>query len=128
MSNSPLTARLRSFRYAFAGVRTLFATQANFRIHAVAALVVVATGALLHVSQADWLWLTAAIVGVWVTEAFNTALEFLADAVATDPHPLIGKAKDCAAAAVLLAAFGAVIIGLLVLGPPLIRLLAGGAS
>lgn len=116
------SARLCSFRYAFAGVRTLFATQPNFRIHAAVAVVVIAAGALLHVSQADWLWLTAAIIGVVVTEAFNSALEFLADAVSTDHHPLIGKAKDCAAAAVLLATLGAVVIGLLVLGPYLTTL------
>ena len=119
MINRWLISRLRSFRYAFAGVRTLFATQPNFRIHAVAALVVIATGALLQISCADWLWLTVAIVGVWVTEAFNTALGFLSDAVSTDHHPLIGKAKDCAAAAVLLAAFGAVAVGILIFGPHL---------
>lgn len=115
-----ITAHLHSFRYALAGMRTLFATQPNFRIHAVVAVVVLSAGALLHVSQADWLWLTAAIIGVMVTEAFNSALEFLADAVTTGHHPLIGKAKDCAAAAVLLAALGAVVIGLLALGPHLL--------
>ena len=120
MNNALLTARLRSFRYAFAGLRTMFATQTNFRIHAVVATLVIAASALLQVSRADWLWLTVAIVGVWVVEAFNTALEFLADAVSKDHHPLIGKAKDCAAAAVLLAALGAVVIGLLVLGPYLL--------
>ena len=117
-----LAARLRSFAYAFAGVRTLFATQPNFRFHAFAALLVIAGGLALRVTLADWLWLTAAIAGVLVTEALNTALEFLADAVSTDHHPLIGKAKDCAAAAVLLAALGAVGLGLLVFGPHLLAL------
>ncbi len=119
---SALAARLRSFAYAFAGLRTLFATQPNFRIHAFAAVAVAAAGWALRVTLADWLWLTAAIAGVLVTEALNTALEFLADAVSTDHHPLIGKAKDCAAAAVLLAALGAVVVGLLVFGPHLLAL------
>jgi diacylglycerol kinase len=57
----------------------------------------------------------------------NTGLEFLADAITTETHPLIGKAKDAAAGAVLLAAIGAVVIGLIVLGPPLLERL-GAAS
>ncbi len=95
----------------------MFATQPNFRIHLAAAAIVTTSGFVLRVSTNDWLWLTAAIAGVRITEAANTALEFLADAVSTDHHPLIGKAKDCAAAAVLLAGADAVVIGLLVLGP-----------
>jgi diacylglycerol kinase (ATP) len=122
MPRATLAARLRSFAYAFAGVRTLFATQVNFRIHTVAAALVLAAGLALRVTLAGWLWLTAAIAGVLVTEAFNTALEFLADAVSTERHPLIGRAKDCAAAAVLLAAVAALVIGLLVLGPPVLAL------
>jgi len=117
-----LAARLRSFAYAFAGVRTLFATQPNFRIHTFAALLVVVGGLALRVTLADWLWLTAAIAGVLVTEALNTALEFLADAVSTDHHPLIGKAKDCAAGAVLLSALGAAVIGIVVFGPQVLAL------
>lgn len=116
-------ARLRSFRYALIGLRTLLATQPNFRIHAVAALTIATIGVILHVSRTDWLWLTIAVVGVMGAEAFNTALEFLADAVSPARHPLIGRAKDCAAAGVLLAASGAIIIGLLVLGPPVLALL-----
>ena len=119
-----LTARLRSFRYAFAGLQTLVATQPNFRIHLLVAALVVTAAAMLHVSRADWLWLTVAICGVLVAEAFNTALEFLADAVSTEHHPLIGKTKDCAATAVLLTALGAFVIGILVLGPYLLQIVS----
>ncbi len=120
--HSAFTARLRSFRFAVAGVRTLFATQPNFRIHAGAAVATIASGVLLHVSLEEWRWLIAAIVGVWISEAFNTALEFLADAVSADHHPLIGKAKDCAAAAVLFTAIGAATIGIAVFAPRLLTL------
>ena len=50
-------------------------------------------------------------------EAMNTAVEFVVDLVSPHYHPLAGKAKDVAAAAVLLAAFGAVIIGLIIFLP-----------
>jgi diacylglycerol kinase len=114
-----LRQRLHSFRYACAGLGTLLRTQHNAWLHAAATVLVIALGAYLHLVVADWLWLLLALVLVWMAEAFNTALELLADAVTRDHHPLIGQAKDVAAAAVLIAALGALMIGVLVLGPPL---------
>lgn len=113
-------ARLRSFRDAGAGVVATLHTQANAKIHAAVTVAVVALGALLDVSRGDWCWLAVAIAMVWSAECLNTALESLADATAPDPHPLVGRAKDAAAGAVLCAAIGAAAIGLLVLGPPLL--------
>ncbi|HLP06651.1 MAG TPA: diacylglycerol kinase family protein [Opitutaceae bacterium] len=118
---SLLLSRVRSFRYALAGLRTLAATQPNFRIHLLATGGVILAGALLGISRGDWLWLAAAVFSVWLAEAFNTALELLADAVTTETHPLIGRAKDCAAAAVLISAAGALVVGGLVLGPRLLE-------
>ena len=60
-----------------------------------------------------------------MAEAFNTALELLADQASPEWRPDIGRAKDLSAAAVLIAALGAAIIGVLVLGPPLLERLAG---
>lgn len=111
------TQRLRSFQYAMAGLRTLLRTQHNAWIHAGATVLVIGAGLYFGLSLAEWCWLVLAITLVWMAEALNTALEFLADAVTREPHPLIGQAKDLAAAAVLIAALGAMIIGLLVLGP-----------
>lgn len=116
-----LTRRLHSFRYALAGLHTLLRTQHNARIHAVATVLVIGAGAYLRLTASEWLWLLVAMAGVWVAEAFNTALEFLADAVTRETHPLIGQAKDVAAAAVLIAAIAALVIGLLVLGPHVLR-------
>lgn len=116
-----LRQRLHSFRYAFAGLGTLLRTQHNAWIHAVATVLVLALGAYLRLARTDWLWLALALTLVWMAEAFNTALELLADAVTREQHPLIGRAKDVAAAAVLIAALGALVIGVLVLGPPLWR-------
>lgn len=113
-------ARIRSFRHAGAGVVATLRTEANAKIHATMTVLVIALGAFLQVSRADWCWLSLAIAMVWAAECLNTALESLADATAPDPHPLVGRAKDAAAGAVLCAAAGASVIGLLVLGPPLL--------
>jgi hypothetical protein len=59
------------------------------------------------------------IAFVLSAEAMNTALEYLTDLVSPDPHPLAGKAKDVAAAAVLIAAFSAIIVGLILFLPKL---------
>jgi len=118
-----LRARLRSFFYACAGLRLLLRTQHNARIHAAASIAVVALAGWLRVPVSDWLWLALAITLVWAAEAFNTAIELLADAVTREQQPLIGQAKDVAAAAVLITAIGAAVIGMLVLGPHLLRLL-----
>lgn len=118
-----LSARLRSLRYALAGLRTLLKTQHNAWIHALATVLVVAAGAYFQVSIAEWLWLVLAMTLVWMAEGFNTALELLADAVTQEQHPLIGQAKDVAAGAVLISALAALIIGVLVLGPHLLQAL-----
>ena len=64
-----------------------------------------------------------AIMAVWTAEALNTALEFLADVASPEFHPLVEKAKDVAAGAVLISAGGSVIIALLILGPYTLRFL-----
>lgn len=114
-----LLRRLQSFRYAFAGLRVVAVTQPNAWIHAVAAVVVVGAGIYFQVGAGDWALLALAVAVVFMAEAFNTALEFLADAVHPEPNALVGKAKDAAAAAVLLAALGAVAVGICVFGPRL---------
>ncbi len=110
----------RSFAYAIQGVVFLVRTQANARLHLLATIAVCAAGLWLGLSRAEWLWIITAIVIVWSAEAFNTALECLADAVHPERHPAIGRAKDVAAASVLIAALGAAAIGLLVFVPHLV--------
>ena len=109
--------RLKSFVYALQGLAHLVRTQANARLHLLAAVLVCAAGAYFGLSRAEWLWITVAVTLVWCAEAFNTALEQLADALHPQQHPGIGRAKDVAAAAVLIAAVGAAVIGLLVFVP-----------
>jgi len=123
MQTSYLTGRLRSFGHAFRGLAILLRTQHNARIHAAATVMVVAAGALFGISPAEWALIALAIVCVWVAEALNTAIEFLVNLASPEPHPLAGKAKDVAAGAVLVAAIGSVIVGALVFGPHLLRVL-----
>jgi diacylglycerol kinase (ATP) len=112
----------RRFAYALQGVAFLVRTQANARLHLLATVAVCVAGAALDLARAEWRWVTVAIVLVWSAEAFNTALEQLADALHPERHPAIGHAKDVAAAAVLIAAAGAAVIGVLVFAPHLARL------
>ncbi|MBZ5588200.1 MAG: diacylglycerol kinase family protein [Acidobacteriia bacterium] len=123
--HNPLTfsGRLRSIGFALRGIGVMLRTQHNAWVHAVATVVVVAMGVALRLSAGEWCWIVLAIVAVWTAEALNTAFEFLTDVASPGFHPVAGKAKDVAAGAVLLAACGAVVIGVLVLGPHLLRLL-----
>ena len=116
-SSLTFTGRIRSMRCAFVGVRLMVASQKNAWIHAAATLAVVAVGFFLRLTTAEWCWIVLAVVSVWTAEALNTAFEFLTDVASPQFHPLAGKAKDVAAGAVLIAALGSVVIGILVLGP-----------
>jgi len=119
------TGRIRSFKCAFNGIRTMMASQKNAWIHLLATVAVVAVGIQLKLNLAEWCWMVLAIVAVWSAEALNTAFEFLTDVASPSFHPVAAKAKDVAAGAVLIAAIGSVVIGLLVLGPHLLVLVAG---
>jgi diacylglycerol kinase len=99
-----LLDRFASLRDALNGLGILVVEQHNARIHLVAAMCVVALGLLTGLSGLEWIMVFAAITLVWLAEAFNSALEYLADAAVPEMHPLIGKAKDVAAAAVLISA------------------------
>ena len=88
---------------------------------------VIVLGFVLRISGADWCWVVLAIMAVWTAEALNTAVEFLTDVASPTYHPIAGKAKDVAAGAVLIAAIGSVVIGLLVFGPYVGRWLRPGA-
>ena len=114
------TGRVRSFKYAFNGIRIMIRSQHNAWLHALATALVIGAGLYLRIARFEWNWLILAIMAVWSAEALNTAFEFLADATTPAYHPLIGKAKDVAAGAVLIAALGSAAIGALVLGPHLV--------
>nr|MBN1230055.1 diacylglycerol kinase family protein [Anaerolineae bacterium] len=114
--------RVASFKHAFAGWAYLLKTQPNARIHAFFTLAAVIAGTALRIHLSGWLAVVVAIGLVWSAELINTALEAAIDLACPGPHPTAKAGKDLAAAAVLTTAITAVIIGLLVFGPPLLHL------
>jgi diacylglycerol kinase len=116
---SHLTRRILSFRYAFEGWAYVLRTQHNAWIHGAATIAVVILAFWLDISRLEWSILVLTIALVWTAEFVNTAIEVIVDLVSPEEHPLAKKAKDIAAGAVLVSAFTAVIVGLLILGPPL---------
>lgn len=116
-----LTARWRSVRHAARGVVVVLRTQPNAWLHAVATAVVLGAGGYVGLSRLEWCAVVLAMIAVWTAEALNTAIELVVDLVSPDLHPMAGRAKDVAAAAVLLSACGAAIVGALVFIPHIVN-------
>ncbi len=113
---------LMSLKNAYLGLLYCFKTQRNMVIHLAAGIVILLLALFLQVSLTGLLFLLTAISMVIVAEAFNTAIEKAIDLYTRERSELAKISKDVAAGAVLLTAFFAVIVGLIVLGPPLWRL------
>jgi diacylglycerol kinase (ATP) len=112
-------SRIRAFGHAFRGWGYVLRTQRNAWIHAVVTTLVILVAAWLKLPARDWAVLVFAIALVWTAEFINTALEAVVDLASPQHHPLAKVGKDVGAAAVLFAALTSVVIGLLILGPPL---------
>lgn len=115
----PLIAFIRSFGYAFAGLGALVRTQRNARVHVLAVAVVLAGGWQLRLERGEWLAVAVVCTLVLALEAVNTAIEALVDLASPEVHPLAKRAKDVAAAAVLIAALGALAVAALLVAPRL---------
>lgn len=111
--------RARSFQYAFSGCWHVLRTQPNAWIHGAISLGVIALAIWLRLPGRDWAILILTMTVVWVAEFFNTAMEGLVDLASPDIDPRAKTVKDVTAAAVLVGAVGAILVGLLILGPPL---------
>ncbi len=118
-----LRLRARSFRYAFSGWWYVIRTQKNAWIHAVISVAVLTAALWLRISARDMAVLILTIAMVWMGEFLNTALEAVVDLASPELHPLAKVGKDVGAAAVLIAAIASILIGLLILGPPLLAVL-----
>lgn len=114
-----ITSRIRSFGHAFRGWWYVLKTQHNAWIHAVAAVMVFILAIWLKLPPRDWAVLILTVTMVFAAEFLNTAIEAVVDLASPVHHPLAKVGKDVGAAAVLIAALAAVLIGLLILGPPL---------
>lgn len=112
--------RIKSFGYALNGLKILISEEHNSRIHLIAAITAIILGFLLKISANEWLAVIFAIGMVVSFELINSAIEKLADFVSPDKNEIIKKTKDMAAAAVLVSAIAAGVIGMIVFLPKLI--------
>jgi diacylglycerol kinase (ATP) len=114
-----INLRLHAFRHAFRGWFYVLRTQRNAWVHGIITVLVVFISLWLQVPLHDWAILFITIGAVWTAEFINTALEAVVDLASPQHHPLAKVGKDVGAAAVLIAALNSILIGLLILGPPL---------
>ncbi|MDR3651858.1 MAG: diacylglycerol kinase family protein [Paludibacter sp.] len=109
--------RIQSFIYAGRGIKTVFGSETNMKIHLVVVFLVVVAGFVLRINVPEWIMCLLCIGLVIGAEMINTAIENVVDLASPEQHPLAGKAKDIAAGAVLICAIISVIIGLLIFLP-----------
>ena len=112
-------SRVESFGHAFRGWWHVLKTQQNAWIHAVVAVLVFIVSFWLNLPARDWAVIILTVTMVFTAEFINTAIEAVVDLASPTHHPLAKVGKDVGAAAVLIAALAAILIGLLILGPPL---------
>jgi len=116
-----IRSRIKSFGYAFSGWWYVTRTQQNAWIHALASVVVLLVSIWLRISRIEWALIIIAVAMVWTAEFLNTALEVVVDLATKEHHPLAKVSKDVGAAAVLIASLTAILIGVVILGPPFIN-------
>ncbi|MCF6273230.1 MAG: diacylglycerol kinase family protein [Rhodobacteraceae bacterium] len=112
-----IAARITSISHALRGLGVAIRTEGNAKVHLAATILVVILGFALDISAGEWLAIIGAIALVWIAELMNTALEGLCDIVSPEYSEKVKHAKDTAAAAVLVAATAATIIGAVVFLP-----------
>lgn len=113
-------ARINSFKYAFNGIVVLFSKENNAKVHLVAAILTIILACLLHVTTTEWILIIFCIGLVLSTEIINTCIEKICNHVSPQRHEQIKIIKDLAAAAVLISATTALIIGCIIFLPKLV--------
>lgn len=119
-------SRWASFKFALSGWLHMLRYQRNTRIQAAASVLVVLAGLWLGLTPLEWAILVLTITLEWMAEFINAAIEAAVNLASAEMHPMAKVSKDVAAAAVLMGAVSAAIIGVLILGPRLLARLAGG--
>ena len=118
-----ITRLFKSFNYAFRGLVKTWHEEQNLQIHTVIAIIVVLFGAILKISINEWLIPIITITLVILMEIVNSAIERVTDILKPRIHGYVKEIKDIMAAAVLLASISAVIVGLIIFGEKLSKLL-----
>lgn len=118
-----LNDRFESIKFAFNGLSSLFRNEHNSRIHLLAAIIAIAMGIILKINNIEWSLLVIVIGAVFLSELLNSSLESLADIISPEWNENIRKAKDYAAAAVLISAIISVIVGGMIFIPKILDLI-----
>lgn len=116
-----LYSRIQAFRHAFRGLFYVMKTQRNAWIHTSVTIAVFVLGVWLNISLTEWAIIVLTIAMVFMAEFINTSIEAVVDLASPNKHPLAKIGKDVGAAAVLVSAIASVLVGLLILGPPLLE-------
>ena len=103
--------QIRSFGYAWKGLRQCIGKEQNLSFHLITTIIVIGAGILFDITRTEWMIIILCIGMVVAAELFNTAIERLVDLVSPERHPIAGQVKDIAAGAVLVCAVAAAIIG-----------------
>ncbi|WP_291401621.1 diacylglycerol kinase family protein [Daejeonella sp.] len=114
---------LKGFYFAFNGIKYSFKTQLNFRVHAFLGALALIISYILQIAICEWIWIIAAISLVLIVELINTAIETLVDLVSPEFNPKAGLIKDISAAAVLISAIFAFLVGCFIFLPKLFHAL-----
>lgn len=114
---------VQSLSHALSGLINLLKYERNSRFHLLATALVILVSVLVHISLIEWALIILVIFLVWIAEAFNTSLEQVFDVVEPRENKLVKAGKDISAGAVLLTAILSVIVGIIILGPPIIKIL-----
>lgn len=114
---------LKGFYFAFNGIKYSFKTQRNFRIHVFLAALALILSYVLQIAICEWIWIIATISLVLIVELINTAIETLVDLVSPEFNPKAGLIKDISAAAVLISAIFAFLVGCFIFLPKLIHVI-----
>ncbi|MFZ4412741.1 MAG: diacylglycerol kinase [Bacteroidales bacterium] len=116
-----LKARLKSFKFAFQGIREVVATQHNIWIHLLLAILAISLGFVFSIKAFEWIAIVISIGIVFAAEIFNSALEYMVDMISPEHNEKAGKVKDMAAAAVFITALSAAIIGFIIFLPRILE-------
>ncbi len=111
--------RGNSFTYAWDGMKAVLRTEHNTWIHLALTVGALALGFILKISAAEFTGLIIVMTMVWTAEIFNTAIEKTMDFISKEKHPQIKLVKDLAAAAVLITALSAIVVGAIIFIPKL---------
>jgi diacylglycerol kinase (ATP) len=115
--------KIKSFKHAFDGLKVFYLTEQNSWIHTLFALLAIVIGFVIKISITEWLFVIFAIGSVFLAEIFNSAIEHLANAFTQEQNQKIKIVKDLAAGAVLITAFTAIVIAVVIFIPKIISII-----